>query len=229
MDIITTIINSIPEPLATAILTALFTGIVVFLLQKRIENSFAQSLHEYQTKFSRTYPKTLDVLEIFIQKFNEFVSTYFVLISMVYMSIWTKNSSRSKALLVKEETDIVLDQIQKAILDCDLHFRTNRFYLPDDSVKELDETINKMNSLHTYLSHYVKKPDIDIRIFREYVRLLNKTNHAEFPDRKAFEKIDGTDENFMLKYMQLLDDSLKGLSEEIENHYKSVADIAAKK
>ena len=49
MDTIANIISSVPEPLATAILTATITGIVIFILQKRIENSFAEKLETFRT------------------------------------------------------------------------------------------------------------------------------------------------------------------------------------
>jgi len=64
MDLIATIINSIPEPLAIALITSTFTGIVVYFVQKRIEKTYSseleqfkidlqKSLFEHQTKFER--------------------------------------------------------------------------------------------------------------------------------------------------------------------------------
>lgn len=62
--ILTTIIN--------VIITGLVGGIIIYAIQKKIDAATQKSLFEHQVKFSRAYPKTLEVLDALYQKFMTF-------------------------------------------------------------------------------------------------------------------------------------------------------------
>jgi ubiquitin-protein ligase len=47
----------------TALINAVITGTFFYVIQKKIDSAFQKSLYEYQIKFSRNYPKTLEILE----------------------------------------------------------------------------------------------------------------------------------------------------------------------
>jgi hypothetical protein len=80
MDDITLII-------VTAFLNAAVSTGIFLRVQKNIELSFDQKLekfkadlqkevNEHQVKFSRTYPKTMEVLETITNKFRDFVKAF---------------------------------------------------------------------------------------------------------------------------------------------------------
>src|SRR5687767_2658400 len=72
---IASIVNALPE----AIVTAIITGTFVFLIQKRIENSYNEKLEkfkaelqssyfEHQTKFVSTHAKRVETLQTLYKK-----------------------------------------------------------------------------------------------------------------------------------------------------------------
>src|SRR5687767_4616927 len=54
------------------IMSSLVGGIVIYVIQKKIDATIQKSLFEHQIRFSRNYTKTLEVLETCRLKFNEF-------------------------------------------------------------------------------------------------------------------------------------------------------------
>src|SRR5688572_33354526 len=81
------IIKALPNAIATAVVTVLLSGVILFLFQKKIEDYFARRLIKYssdlqkelaqdQLRFSRNYPKTLDILKALYEKFTIFADTF---------------------------------------------------------------------------------------------------------------------------------------------------------
>jgi len=66
--------------IVTAFLNAIITGIIANLIfyryQKKIEDTFARSMLEYQTKFVRNHEKTVETLDTVYKKFAEFESSF---------------------------------------------------------------------------------------------------------------------------------------------------------
>jgi hypothetical protein len=73
MDTFATIINSIPGLVATAILTATFTGIVIFFLQQRTDNM--SDFHSYLVENKMFIPEKLEteIEEIFSESIDGWV------------------------------------------------------------------------------------------------------------------------------------------------------------
>ena len=80
MDTVTTII-------VTVLGNAVVTGVIVFLFQKRTENSFARKLEEFkahlaysnfeqQQRFSAMHPKRVETLEILYKKYYDFFEVF---------------------------------------------------------------------------------------------------------------------------------------------------------
>lgn len=75
------IIKALPDAIATAIVTVLLTGGILFVFHKKIEELFARSLFVYQTKFSINHAKSVETLETLYKKFMIFNNAVEELIS----------------------------------------------------------------------------------------------------------------------------------------------------
>jgi len=119
------IINALPEAIATSVVTVLFSGITIFLLQKQIEHLLAKSLHAYQTKFSRNYQKRAETFAAIYEKY------------MLFASIL--NELNPEAQIRREDELGAEDYLKKhedaksALKDFWRYFEFNRVYLPDAS------------------------------------------------------------------------------------------------
>ena len=87
MDTATTIV-------VTVLANAIVTGVVVFLFQKRTENSFARKLEEFksrlqysnfeqQTRFTASHARRVETLEILYRKFAAYSDALKHLISII--------------------------------------------------------------------------------------------------------------------------------------------------
>ncbi len=221
MDTLTTLI-------LTVLANAIVTGVIVYLIQKKIDNSFAKkmeevrvnlqkSLIEHQIKISRTYPKSLEVLEAFNEKFQ-----YFLMLSS-WSSRLTEKLFSSKEVVAQEDLMDLDKKEIKAIGDCETYLLHNRIYLPDDSVRELEEIMNRSRTLCFHLSfcrHLSQKPEELFPLWLEF-----EVTRGE----PLFEKINPADKNAAIVFIQIIRDETNKLSVRLEKHYKSVADTIGKK
>lgn len=137
------------EILATAILTAVFTGLLLFYFQRRIENSFAEKIEqfktdlqkeliEHQTKFSTTYPKALEVLEIGYQKLS-------ALPRMI--SDFHSQLSKSNQPLDPKKIGEMRSEILNACFEYAKYIDDNRRYIPIEIITELEKSHQKAFNL----------------------------------------------------------------------------------
>jgi hypothetical protein len=228
MDIIANIINTVPEPLATAILTATFTGIIILYLQKRIENSFAEKLEEYKTnlqksstehqiKFSKTYPKTLEVLETGYQKFRD--------LSQHFQKIHSQTLNTNQPLDLAE-IRAKIDESIEAVREYTTYFQNNRLYLPDELIAELEKINSRVGVLGLasmgLLGYSSRPPDSLIKqtdtLSKMIGRPIDVSMESEEPDEASSKRM------WFYMHSGIIDMEFTMLSQEFEKLYKSVAE-----
>lgn len=229
--------NDIALIIVTAFLNILITGVVSNLIfyryQKKIEDSFSKSLYAYQTKFSRSYPKFLDVLEGFIYKYDRFSFSYRGLVTSIrHITIMDRFIENSGIVRVSDarseikESNLKRKQIDEALKESQSYFREVRIYLPDDSVMLIDEVLEKSQYLIYALGDYFyKKKD---ERFLDYVRNEIEQREMDYPSKEAIEEIAVPEEDFIIQYMILLDAEATKLWDQLEKHYKASSEINRK-
>ena len=211
-------IARIPEPLATAILTAVFTGLVIFFLQKKIESSFAKkldtfrtnlqkSLFEYQTKFAQHHSNRVETLETLYRKLIAIYDKY-------------KRKAYYKSYADLQPVDI--DDIDSDFDDFNTYLRKNGFYLDMDSVFEIQDIYVKiitiMIDIIPFLRMYDENDDTSPFPLSEYILLQKELDSLGYDIRTIKSKSD------MLELVQELDSVLLNETEKLANLYKSVAE-----
>ncbi len=212
------IINSIPESLATAILTATFTGLLLLYFKNRIESSFARKLEEFrvglqksviehQIKYSRTYPKTLEILEALHEKILHYRGLVFLLAEDTTSG--GKPSDRIKN---------IEDEVSSVLADSWFCLESNRIRLPDLLVIKIEDIIQKADTLSQLLMasrYFSKTPNPHL------AKLLNKTAKR---DGLNISEIDPKERFHVFTYTEQIKKEILELSLQFENLYKSVAE-----
>jgi len=114
--ILTSIVN--------VIISGLVGGVVIYVIQKKIDATIQKSLFEHQTKFARSHEKTVETLEILHQKYSLFAR-------MCNVMIGEKDAGRKTA---------VFDQL----IDFWGYFLENRMYIAENVEDDMQEIF--MNS-----------------------------------------------------------------------------------
>jgi len=232
MNIIATIINSVPEPLATALLTAMFTGIMVFFLQKRIEHSFAekmeqfkvklqQSLFEHQTKFERHHEKAVEALEGLYQRILVISDKYEE--TIYECTDFYKNNREfisSMNLRVLGLAGKNIDYLQSKTNDFSAYFDSNRLFLSASSIREIKSIHLRAEALVQLVPHYMDLLSSFDHTSLVYMRHLNAA--LETLD---FYKSGIEDEWDFLSLFSAFVEEMNRQTEKLEYLYKSVADI----
>lgn len=143
MNFISNLIASIPEPLAIAILTATFTGLIIYFLQKRMERTLTREMKEFeamlqfsnfeqQQKFSAMYPKRVEVLHALYRLYEVFAKTTILELRQV------RNSMSSSTRKAMTNNPTFRDSSSK-LGEFKLYLQDNRLFLSDDLIKRIDE------------------------------------------------------------------------------------------
>ena len=123
------------------VFTALVGGIVIYVVQKKIDAAIQKSLFEYQTKFLRTYPKTLEILEALHKKFGLFINAFIV----------TIREGNDLEVTYQDASEKL-----KAFRDfCD----SNRLYLTPDLMDELNSIYQRSFSVLIFCHEFIKSID----------------------------------------------------------------------
>ena len=133
----------------TVLANAIVTGIIVYLIQKRIERSYTIQMEEFKSnlqrsaveheiRFSKIYPKTLEVLEIYHQKLFYLSKLCF----RAYMSI--PEAEDNNQPLEPDDIQEKKKEIFEAIADVTNWYRDHRLHLPDSLTKEVGEITDKV-------------------------------------------------------------------------------------
>ncbi len=118
------------------IFTALVGGVVIYVIQKKIDATIQKSLFEYQTKFSRNYPKRVETLETLYQKLLLYIKTFqYVMLPEINLAM--KNGSPIDFSKYKE-ANLYSDDAGK-------YFLNNRLFLQADTVVEIEEIFHRQS------------------------------------------------------------------------------------
>lgn len=124
-------INNIALIIVTAFINLAVSNYIFFRYQKKIEDSFAKSMLEYQTKFVRNHEKRTEALEILYSKYKAFIDYLF------------------KILDIPEGVTIQPPSSQTD--DLNKYYSTCRLYFSDDEIIELDNIITTSINLTIFM------------------------------------------------------------------------------
>ena len=108
-------IENIALIIITAFINLAVSSFIFYRYQKKVEDSFARSMLEYQTKFVKNYEKTIEILETLHKKY--------VIFSDASRDLFFKEESISES----ESDEIIMGKLN----DFWNYFRDNRIYLPE--------------------------------------------------------------------------------------------------
>ena len=208
MDTIATIV-------VTAFINIIITGIVSNLIflryQKKIENTFAKSMLEYQTKFVRNHEKMVETLETIYQEYSEF-------------RLETTNFLYDMVAPIKSGKKVNLSDIDNATRRSDEifgYFEKNSIYLPPSTSEEIRDVLSKtklinsmitsglisLESCNTSAPLYIS-PSMFFMMLGLWNMKLDDINEDSFDAERFFDAV-----------IKLMKDYLKV----VEAHYRSVA------
>jgi hypothetical protein len=207
-----------------AIISGLVGGIVIYVIQKRIENSFAQKLEQFkaqlqysnfelQTRFTETFGKRVKALEILYQKLLDFQSIYFD----TYMSIQFPEFPPKKVMATREgdkNDKFFLANCLDGLWTC---YDENRLFLTSEALQETSDIFVKVVWLTELMSQsiwLINSPSLGASKINEAIKIseLNIPEiNIEEPNRDKF-----LDELIHAMIVQV---------ERMEKLYKSVADV----
>ena len=110
---------------ANIIITSIVSNLIFYRYQKKIDATIQKSLFEHQIKFSRIYPKTLEVLETYNQK-----TLYCSRLSSKFGDEIIKAISE-KDTFQAEEIKTKHDELYGALVDFRKYIEDNRLHLPN--------------------------------------------------------------------------------------------------
>jgi hypothetical protein len=210
---ITDFVKALPGALATAVVTVLLAGGVLFIFQEKIKASVARSLFEHQTKFSRAFPKTLEILEIYIQKVNkasELVSDFVCLFEPA-----SSDTDDTEKLHLQEEVSKIQIEFSQTSLDAAQYIRANRLFLSDEILAQVEQLYQKEHTLSVIFTACMQNPDEPLRkVFPLAIIWL----HREFPQGFSLDTRSGL-------FISRLQGYYDNLVIRLERLYKSVAEI----
>jgi hypothetical protein len=195
----------IPALITAVIVDVVLTGIVVYAIQKRIENRYAKSLYEFQQKFSISYPKTLEVMEILNQKFQDY-RFYFDYYTFQVETRFQEGSPR------KDMFPHIMTLGQYAI-SLEAYFQANRIHLPDDSITEFEAIVAKLKAIDQGLAFHIGEPMEDMNMVIDTIRRYSGI---------SFENIDPRSKHVVSDINEEVQKELLILADRFERHYKSV-------
>ncbi|HKJ80295.1 MAG TPA: hypothetical protein VKA10_12200 [Prolixibacteraceae bacterium] len=145
MDTISTIF-------VTAFINVFITGfvssVVFFRYQKRIEETMAKSLFEYETKFSRNHEKKVETLEELFQKYSDF---------RIKFNRYLFDGEKSIRELKDDKREIAEIQIE----DIQSYFRSHRIFIDVDIATKLDTVFNNSSRLFLFAGMLSFLPEDD--------------------------------------------------------------------
>lgn len=215
--------NPITTIIVTVLGNAIVTGIIVYFIQKKFEAKLQKSLFEHQTKFSRTYPKTLEVLETLHQKLLNYSSSCSVLMYQIESKI-----SGWQAILSDEEFRTKEQDLLTKFAGCSAYLDENRIYIPDRSIGELENIINELHALDFYrtvCTSFLEQPAEDFPILvRDVIAGRYSLSFLRFINESPFQNINPKDKDAPIILIRTIRDKVNKLPERLEKLYKSVAE-----
>ncbi len=205
---ITAIIKALPDAIATAIVTVLLAGGILFIFQKKIENSFAKSLFEHQTKFSKTYKDRMETLENLYQKFT---------IYKVDFSHMVEEASKLGYFPEKFSTTVstMIMENRRKYEEFRTYFASNRLYLSDNTCTEIHHLLARHDLMDMAIYMFFDDiPEGFIKVGNNAIKALN----FEVDSKSDFERPD------FLSLILQTEKEVQSQAETLERLYKSVAE-----
>jgi hypothetical protein len=193
------------------------------VIQKKIDSTIQKSLFEHQTKFTRNFSKTLEVLDKLHQKIMDYASSYSVLTYQIEAQI-----SDGQVVLTDQEFEKKAQETMIAFFDCASFFRQNRIYLPDLLLEELENIIDKLHALDFYLTgcktSLQKRAEYFPPFLNDVVTNRYELSFLRFTEEMALHNIDPTDKNAPVLFLRAIRGEVREIREQFEKLYKSVAE-----
>ena len=197
----------------TVVINALVTGTIVFIFQKRIEASIAKKDFEHQIKFSKLYPKSLDVIETYRQKLlNRRGTAFRYYTELSYM--FFRNEVDEKRF--EESRRSALD----ASNEMQKHINDNIIYIPKRFLAEVNEIRMKARALSVPDLIHELDGDMDWKRKRFIDQLIEATDSI---DQISYD--DEPNGATALVLLVRMNDKYNELIDRLEKIYKSVADF----
>ena len=169
MDPITTII-------VTVLANAIVTGVIVYLIQKRIERSYARQMEEFkadlqysnfeqQTKFARSQEKRVEALEGIYEKFLDVTSAEHEVIDETKEAIeHSPDETRFEGVFSKHK-DVwwKLNQFWQ-------YYAANRLYLPESIAEGVSDIWRNALIIDSMASRFMGTPHNNINLPVEWVK-----------------------------------------------------------
>jgi len=218
------VINSLPESFATAILTAAFTGVLLFYFRKRIENSFGekmeafrtklqQSLYENQVKFSTVHANRIETLHTLFKKL--------VAYSRGFNRINKHINQRYNSVITESDLTIVdYEKLGEKLTDFQTYLIENSLHLPDEITEKIEYIYKTVESFHEVLDEMFPFHRKEYQSSEFLIR--ESLVHIDWVKKKYTES-----ELAILEYpdfYMILSHGMKELLKDLEDLYKSVAE-----
>jgi hypothetical protein len=219
--------DTLPVIIVTAVVTAFINGAVSVAIFRRVEENikleFSEQLErfrtdlqkevvEHQVKFSRNYPRMVETLENFINRFHEHSSLF-----RDYSVEIIARAGGVYDLSTIDKVDILKNELDKKLSECFTYLSDNSIHLPDTAVIEFVDALHKSREIDSAMSGW------------GYFMM----RHAGFPpDWLKLEigltglsaKIDPTDTNAAETFMFELQRETDAQLERVEKLYKTLAE-----
>jgi hypothetical protein len=228
--------NEIAMLALTITANALITGVLLFVFQKRMEESLSKRLFEHQIKFSRSYPKTLEVIETLNDKFHHYLERCSKLSQNLqdrarrYELIVLQNRPNLDEELEKvfefdEELSEECVNLDDLVTDMNSHLGKSLIYLPYESAKELSSIMSKLfmisfhfNHMHSMYKTHGGESINDSRYLTSILTYISDSTQISFDDIKGDDKkvLDIVSHRIYLEMVNLFDN--------LNQHYKLVVD-----
>jgi len=132
-------VKALPDALATAVVTILLTGGLLFLFQENIKSLFARSLFEHQTKFVLNHAKAVETLETLYQKFKILTDALETWINQVRLLFGPGKPKIDRADYLEKRKSM-----RAAFDDFWDYFQAHRLYLSTELIHEVWEIYNEV-------------------------------------------------------------------------------------
>jgi hypothetical protein len=208
-------INALPNALATAVVTVILSGVILFLFQERIKTSLAKSLYEHQTKFSRNYEKQVETLETLYKKYLLFDEAF---TDMVWTATDYRVTSVDKEIKIDFDAFNIVTEINLTLDEFREYFMNNRLFLSAYSIAEVEKILWGISIMPTLIFSIslANEPD-DVESLNRIIK-----SHSHISPIKL-SPLDAEKPNYPMLLSEMVQ-AVKRCSLTLERLYKSGAD-----
>lgn len=208
MDTIETIILT---SIVNIIITGLVGGLVIYRIQKKIDATIQKSLVEHQIKFSKIYPRTLEILETYYRKLSDCSRLSYRLGYRIMESLSGENT------LEDEKTIKDRDELLAAARDFRAYFQTNHIYLPSALIDELEEINERAGNLVVVSMASVEASKASTEVLTQHLSMSSGWLGVSLEEELS-------EEVRLIRLILKLEDEFTKVMKRFEKLYKSVAE-----